>query len=70
MKNCMSMGEPHAHMGESVESLSSSSLSAPLQVQVRQLCEPLCFIVRSGCTTSSPNHRLDTVCFLNPLAFV
>ena len=66
----MGMGIPHAHMGESVESLSASSLSVLLQVQVRQLCESLCFTVRSGCTPSSPNRRFDTVRSLNPLAFV
>jgi len=35
------MGEPHAHMGESLESLSASSLILLLQVQVRQVsaCE-------------------------------
>jgi len=34
----MSMEEPHAHMRESTESLSASSLSLLLQV-LRQLCE-------------------------------
>ena len=34
----MRMGEPHAHMGESTESLSASSLILLLQV-LRQLSE-------------------------------
>jgi hypothetical protein len=42
----MSMEEPHAHMTESRESISASSLTLPLQV-LRQLFEYLRFIVNS-----------------------
>jgi hypothetical protein len=62
----MGMEEPHAHMGESMESLSALSFSLPLQV-LRQLRESLCFIpnsvlfCRSGCTPSSPNRGLHSV---------
>jgi hypothetical protein len=62
----MSMEEPHAHMGESMESLSASSYSLLLQIP-RELCESLCFIPnlvlfrRSGCTPSSPNRGLHSV---------
>ena len=55
---------PHAHMAESTESPSASSLI--LLLQVRQLCES-CFIPnsvlfrRSGCTPSSANRGLDSV---------
>jgi hypothetical protein len=59
----MSMGGPHAHMGESTESLSASSFSLLLQV-LRRLCESLRFIVNSvffrrsesGSTPSSANR--------------
>ena len=60
------MGEPHAHMGESVESLSASSFTLLIQV-LRQLCESLrftansVFIRRSECTPSSANRGLDSV---------
>ena len=54
----MGMGEPHAHMAESTESLSASSLILLLQV-LRQLCESSAAIPNSvlfrrpGCTPSS-----------------
>ena len=60
----MGMGEPHAHMRESTESLSASSLILLLQV-LRQLCESFRFIANSvffrrpECTPSSANRRLD-----------
>ena len=62
----MSMGEPHAHIRESRESLSESSLILLLQI-LRWLCESLRFIVnsvffrRSASTPSSANRRLDSV---------
>jgi hypothetical protein len=49
----MSMEEPHAHIKESMESLSASSFSLLFQV-LRQLCESLCFIVQSSASRSSP----------------
>jgi hypothetical protein len=58
----MSMGESHAHMGESTESLSALSFSLLLQV-LRQLCKSLRFTVnsvlfrRSGSTPFSIANR-------------
>ena len=62
----MRMGEPHAHIRESSESLSASSFILLLQV-LRQLCESLrssansVLFRRSGCTPSSANRGLDSV---------
>jgi hypothetical protein len=64
----MNMEEPHAHMGESTESLSALSLSVLLQV-LHQLCESLrfrfivnsVFFRRSRSTPSSANRRLHSV---------
>jgi len=52
----MSMGESHAYMGESTESLSASSLI--LLLQVRRL---LFLFHRPECTPSSVNRGLDSV---------
>jgi hypothetical protein len=68
------MEEPHAHMGESTESLSTSSFSFLLQV-LRRLCESLRFIInsvclrRSGSLLSSPDRPLDSVRSRNRLVF-
>ena len=61
-ENRISMEGSHAHIRESVESLSASSLILLLQV-LRELCESLCFIAnsvlfhRSGCTPFSIANR-------------
>jgi hypothetical protein len=73
----MSIGEPHAHMRESMESMfdfSSTSASARsslcLFVNSRLIQMSCSSVYLPLCTPSSTaNHRLDSVRFRNPLGF-
>jgi hypothetical protein len=71
----MSMGEPHAHIRESTESLSASLLILLLQV-LRQLFESIRFIVnsvflrRSGSPPSSPDRPLESAASGAPQAMI